>query len=388
MKNHIRFSRLFLLLGLSFLITHCGSSESEDNTNKRLGFGPTAYDIGDCSQSPLDGRDYETINFQGATQATGYFNKSFTATAFNEALTTNSYSIVDALYFNQNVNVYRIPDSRQGRCQYFDFIFEAPLAFEQKWNEVQGQSPTGGRLLGLFSTIYEKNTASLQVQLTQPTILLRGDTEKWTLIHEMTHYLFAKNRATQLDMPFPRDLQMQALQFKQQAREAKEKFDNRPRPRLAQELVQAHQSYWQANLSLDEQTALEEFTIESLLVEKLRAGEITGVNPSLNMQQAYFYMSFSAREVTRSYRRFLQELETLDLSNFPGANRKLTSLKREIRQTLRFIQEKLELVTPTHQPFISSASFTEEEESFEPDLYFHYDIEAFRKRHELMRNWD
>lgn len=388
MNNHVRFSRLLLLLTLALLTTHCGSSESEEDTNKRLGFGPTAYDIGDCQQSPSDGHDYEVLNFQGAPQSTGYFNKNFTTTAFEEALTASSYSIVEALYFDQNVNVYRVPDRRQTRCQYFEFIFEAPSVYEQKWNEVQGQSPSGGRLLGLFSTIYEKNSASLQVKLTKPTILLRADTEKWTLIHEMTHYLFAKNRSTQIDMPFPRDLQLRALQFKQQAREAKEKFDTRPRPRLAQQLVSAHQNFWKVNLDLDSQTALEEFTIESLLVEKLQSGQITGVNPSVNMQQAYFYMSFSAREVTHSYRRFLQELESIDLSAFPGANRKLTSLQQEVRQTLRFIKEKLELVTPVHQPFSSGQTVATDWESLEPDLYFHYDLEAFKNRHELMRNWD
>ncbi len=378
-------SSLFVLLLMT--VIQCGPSNKENNSNdKRLGFGPESFNIGDCNLSPLNGFDFDSNTFNGPTQSSGYFNKSLSLQAFHEALDSSSYSIVDALY-RQNVNLYRIPQTNSQNCQYFDFIFTAPEIYQQQWNVLNPRSTRRGRLLGLFTTFFEKNPSSLQVTLNQPTILLRGDTQKWTLVHEMAHYLFAKDRASQHNMPFKRELEAHALRSKNLAVLTKNQLTSNSPSSLADQLMDHYQSFWDANFELDSRGPLEEFTIESLLVEKFQLNQLTGVNGDTNIRQAYFYMSFNAREVTPSYRRFLQELEELNLQQWPSAQRKLDLLKAKIRSTLSFIEEKIQLVTPTHRPLFDIADAALDSNDFEFAFQKHYDLDELRNRHQLFLKW-
>ncbi len=370
-------------LMLSVAVAGCGSETSTSETsNKR--FGREQFDVGDCNQHPLTGTDFKQQTYSTQVQNSEYFAKEFLPGQWRAAFSSSSYSVARQL-FDEGVQIYQVPSGAAPECRYFDFL-NLPTAEAQKnWNAAKGGGAINSQLLGLFTTIYSRNSSNLQSHLTSPTILLLDSTKKWTLLHEMSHYLFAKSRARQFNLQFNSEIQQQIVNLGNSIRTRMGMYEEAPSEAIGLEVVKLFHQHFDLHFELDKRTALEEFTIESMLLEQAKASQILGISGSQDQKNALSYMRSNSRTVVNSYLKKIAELDDLDerffKNQWPAVSNEIVILTYKIERQIEFIRKKIanaETASETkkgrrHREALGKAT---------PPEHSHYDLHSFEQRHQ------
>ncbi len=363
----------------------CSPSETEEPQQKR--FGRLSYDIGDCQRSPFDGAEFSGPISQGPRQPLRLFNKDFYLEGLEATLNASSYSIANSL-FNEGVEILQVKSLSNAdlSCRYFDFLPEARGVAQSQWDSVA--SPNGGAsaLLGLFTTIYSKNSQTKETRLKDPTIMVIDQTQKWTLLHEMSHYLFAKARSRQNDLSFNSELERIVENENRRIQKLRNQLQNKETQAIAEDLLQAYVGFFRTNFELDKRTALEEFAVEGLLIDYAKQDRITDVDIKSEAQQAYLYMKRNGESVAFSYVLFLDRLrefrEFVEGKQWTSVETAIKKLISEIKTQVDFINNEIE-----------AASIYRDQQPTVPDSFrawvparAHYDLESFKRRHQMIRD--
>ena len=110
------------------------------------------------------------------------------------------------------------------------------------------------------------------------------------------------------------------------------------------ELVTYYMDFFDTNHELDVRTALEEFTIESMLLDFASTDMINGIENTNDASNAYRYMLSNSLQVLSSYRRLLFELdsttENIFKDQWPVASEAMEVLENKIEAVISFIEIK------------------------------------------------
>ena len=379
---------ILALIPLFFGLAGCGKEADDDKNFRR--FGQKNFNTGQCDNDPLVGADMTKKSFQNPMVMSDYFGKLFFPEELFESLDASSFSVGKAIH-NQGVDIFRVNSDIDQDCRYFDFLETPNEEANKKWSQSQAGGIGQAFLLGLFTTTYTRDIDSGNVKITKPTIMLLDQTQKWTLLHEMSHFLFAKARITKKRMAFNSELETQANKTRTGINQLKRRLENNGRQKQAIRLILQYEKYFDLNHKLDARTALEEFTIESMLLEYSADNLITGIKNTNDPKNAFQYMVTNSTEVLVSYRQFLRELRaTEDMLFHPQwgrAFKAMKKLKRKVRQTIQFINNKLD----TANQIRNHQAQQHEDHSlpkFQNHDGHHFDIQKFKKRHLQMQSWN
>ena len=154
-------------------------------------------DTGDCAFTPFEGDPAITKAKSFQLQSSGYFSKEIISDHLDSLLTSSGEHIANYV-MQQGVELYRVTEKSNSRCRYFAYLSTPTDKAQSNWDNNANHNDDGiTLLLGLFTTYYvpnDNNPNSTSYRLNQPTIMVREDTQKWTLLHEFSHFLFADAR--------------------------------------------------------------------------------------------------------------------------------------------------------------------------------------------------
>jgi hypothetical protein len=338
--------------------------------------------IGDCQQNPKLGSDTNYLSQSSPIVHSNYFGKRLKLDHFERSLSMSSLSLIHALY-DLGVETLKISSSSPANCRYFGFLNPAPQTLQNLWQQYQGGSSL--ELLGLFRTQFRRDSQSGQVQIQRPVILLREDTDRWTLLHEQTHFLFAQARAQEPFMIFTEELSQDADQKFRQLRMAEQKYIQQGQN--ARQILQLFETYLEINNQLFYRGPLEEFSIESMLSEKEMAGEIFPHVFAQNLSHALFYMQSNSQPTTQAWRSLLRTLDRYQNQLFNDEpqviQNHIDSLRKNIQEHMDFVEQKIAQV----QDHLIHSGIPIRERSLSMDDHPHYDFELLKKQlrqiHEL-----
>lgn len=324
-------------------MTGCGQNfEASGNPAIKLLPDYDAKAIGTCDNDPLAGDEVSLLDIDPSVSSSQYFGKRLQLDQLESSLSASSYSIALNLRL-QGVHLYHVADNPSSQCRYFAFLPSPTEKAAESWRQYSG----GGfsSLLGLFITLFSRNDGSGNVRLDNPTIMLRHNTQKWTLLHEMTHYLFAWTRAKQINMPFDRELLAEMKTIDSDIKQLESQlFFNAPAA-AAQQLANKYRRLFELSYELDKRSYLEEFAIESMLLERADKGLINHITSELDARNALEYMKSNAARVTGDYERLSEKISTLStnrLSQFSHSIRQpFVDLENDIQKLLNFIDNKV-----------------------------------------------
>ena len=350
---------LYLLLAVTLI--QCSNSDSDLAASSRKSLLPD-YDadlIGSCQFEPVDGADASNPSYDDNFYDSGYFGKKMRVDQLNQVLEGSARSI--ALHLRQlGVQVYSVDMNPRSRCQFFAFLENPTDNALASWQKLSGPSETS-RLLGLFTTFFSKNNSNGEVQLVDPTIMVRRDTHKWTLLHEMSHYLFATERASVNHMPFNNELLNQIQQKKNELRTAEREFKRNKKKAEARRLLNLAKEFLELTKTLDSRGPLEEFSIEAMLFDRYQQNLISQMIPIINIRDAYAYMQQNFNSVERDYRRlenkFAGYASLISNANFDNLAKRMTRLENRVSKMMREMFRKVEEVRLEYQ-YIEAQNFS------------------------------
>lgn len=177
---HTKFA---LLSFFALTLTSCGGGSGVSNVEPLVGNKPSA----NCPALPDQGELADNTNLQKNLTTSLVFGQKWNDAWAQAVGKTNKVETVRFLGL-QGVRVVRAPSDG---CQTFPFLQYATGNDFKIWQQALGEV-SGGTLLGLYpGREYIKNG---QVVSADYVLILRGDTDRYTLLHEMGHYLLHRYR--------------------------------------------------------------------------------------------------------------------------------------------------------------------------------------------------
>lgn len=298
--------------------------------------------VGVCSQSPDSGETVNLFDTDDTLQDSGYFSKKISINQLNRSLGASARSVTQNLQA-QGVTIYRIIADPSAECHYFYFLGRPTYGALDDWNSYAKKGKKNSELLGLFTSRFPIGP---QKVLINPTIMLRHDTQKWTLLHEQSHYLFAHALASQPNMQTENQLKNSLAAISGRIAGLKNKYIKSPSNKTALELISAHGNLFKTNMALFARGPLEEFAIESMLFERAQENKINFINQDSDVSSVYGWLKENSLEVTTALRNSILKLEDLrdiTLAKSPQTTKdKADAIIAQIQDTLDFINAKLE----------------------------------------------
>lgn len=380
-----------LLFCSCLVLAACNSNSSSGEPISLYGeLDPTNH--GECTQNPNAGRFVNLIQVDQSFQDSGYFHKIIRLGQLDEILGASAKSIASHL-IAQDVKVYRMIEDRESKCQYFSFLQAPSAKAQQTWDRLSGDSDSGGSvLLGLFTTLYSKLKGSGKVSIKEPTIMVRHDTQKWTLVHEMAHYLFAKGRIQELHMPFQDELLKEIEKNLESFQSNMESYQENNEDTYAKAAIHSFRQIFELNHKINIQGPLEEFTIESMLVERTQKDLVTHIDLRHNLRNAYRYMKSNSDVAVEMYEELLKVLlefeDTFKENNSDEVLENFDHLVIDMQNQIDFIDKKLANAYSEmlNVGVMQSSPLSNGRSSLVEKVGAHFDLEIVERQKELISN--
>ena len=279
--------------------------------------GVELADVGQCQTGPYQGAySYNPTGLSFAAENTNYFAKMMVFDHIRALYETSGWA--SALYIrNLGVPVEKVQENPKANCRYFAFLPPPSNKNRENWIEVSASDTSGGKLLGLFTSIIERNTNTGQSRLIDQQIMIREDANRWTLLHELGHYLFALENVKQPNLKFNRELQEELRVLTKEIEELREKItNNEDKEENSLLLVKKWNAFFQIGHKIHIRGALEEFSLESLLLEEYTKGRLQLIDEFIEPLNAIAYMEISARDVLSRYKRFIRRISNFKDTHF------------------------------------------------------------------------
>lgn len=222
--------------------------------------------------------------------STVHFDKKFERHHFRAVAFASGEKTIDYVQRVGDLKVWRA-NASTGGCSFFGSLGSAPSNFKDLWNKYAG-SIKGGSLLGLYLS---KNYH--EVPGHQPTIMLRDDSDRWTIVHEFLHHLFEMYREKdgQPTAEIYSAFQKNVVKLKALADSPSNLPASLKKQRLL-ELIASLTSHFDYKIHFLTDTALEEMTIETLMMNEFRKFKYL----AKNFKYSITYVIYSSKNAEKS----------------------------------------------------------------------------------------
>ncbi len=283
---------------ICFLLFNSLIACSEQKTTKKLQDKPTStiatYDTKSCKYELLEGDSADFTLVESVDFANTHFNKEYNQAHLNAILTTNISASID--FINQTgATVYKSSPIASEICQkpLFAQATALPNDLDTIWSNATGSHQDKDSLiLGLYlPKTFDQTSPSLN---SSAAIILRENTNRWTLVHEYMHHLFSQ-RAIELgyDQNYETSQLNSAIYEMRRIAQDPNKSDSSKTLLLAQPFSRYAKG-------IDNQMihfSLEEITIEATLKKLHSQGSLKYVPSGSN-----WYISVSAEKAIENYK--------------------------------------------------------------------------------------
>lgn len=274
--------RRLLIFGLALLMSACARPSFDGEDTRR---GPLVGDITDpeyrqnsCAYGFMDGPRPARLALPSRQLVTSSFDKRFDRSRLN-AVAELSPEATARLMSLDGLAVFHVPLRVSGGCAMFESLPEAPAILQSLW------AATGLRgLLGLFLP-RDRVTA---LGLDSPVIVVRADTDRYTLVHEYMHHVYNEVRENTgySDQGLMRQLEDRQRRFKAVTPFSREDGDD---PQRVTQVTDAWIDLSESMIELSENFALEEMAIEAELTAATLNGRLSRVS-SYNRRNSVQYI--------------------------------------------------------------------------------------------------
>lgn len=182
------------------------------------------------------------------------------------------------------VDAYHTRHDKEETCLLFTGIPEATGGIRSAWNEVN----TEGGLLGLFLPVNRVQDAGFASS--RPVIMLRADTDRYTLVHEYMHFVFNALREAEgkSDAELMARFKLQMANYERLGKG----LQNESKADLSA-FIDAYLALGHTMLEVVDAFPLEEMTIESILKMANARGELSHVNKqNLHSSSSYILNNY------------------------------------------------------------------------------------------------
>ena len=216
-----------------------------------------------------------------------YFEKRYNR-AFLEGILGASGVETQIYAKKAGIHTYKISAARtkKGACLFQHDLDEAPARLRQDWDEVAGADHGDGQLDGLFVAYSDGVHAG-----GQQAIMVREESSRWTLVHEMMHANFARQRAIdgtpsahQLESEMTRKYSTLKAEFSQ--------YQTSPTADLLTLVTSDANEVAHVLYAALVSGSLEEIADESLLLEEWAGGRLMNVSKS-SARNAPWYINYA-----------------------------------------------------------------------------------------------
>lgn len=297
MTKFIRFESL-LLLPCFALLTACASDSGSDGGGAEL-TGPTQsteYQKNSCIHTFDEGVNQQPSAIRSDVKVT-FFRKSVDMARLRAVSDLSSRATADFMR-GDGVDTYYVPVSvSSNACSPLSGLPQASTGLFGIWKGVDSE----GGVLGLFLPVNRVRDEGAY----RPVIMVRPDTDRYTLVHEYMHYVFNSIREQR---GFTDERFLRELDEVQKKYEGVSKVDdNSPREKVVPYL-NAWMGLASKLVELSENFALEEMTIEALLTDEARAGRLQHVT-DFNRKNSVEYIRSSAATAASIYKAVSDDFE-------------------------------------------------------------------------------
>lgn len=302
------------LAGACFFLlitTACSVEERSTAKRQRIRYEPR-YDQSVCALSKYQGDNEVSAGLsheasQGSSQriVNAFFDKRYDRSMLESVLNLSAVATGKFVTEALGGRVFRVPrDTTPGEivCPMFTELTEAPDDLRDLWERYAGTGMAGWRLAGLyFEDCGRQGFSCDDHQMVRPTILIDEARDRWTLVHEMMHFNFSRERKRNPHAPALSQLSLGAQSAKEMIKESIHHYlSSSDKSHLAR--VQAQYSWllrqWFYHVMTH--TVLEEVAIEATLFDEFLAGRFKNVSVS-SLDVALMYMERSYKKLQAEY---------------------------------------------------------------------------------------
>ncbi len=310
------FFNLAVLIAMVAALGACAYDAEEVTVRRhRIRYEPI-YDESRCFIPKTQGEDV-IVPAAEEIVTSPFFGKRYDRSILKGVLTASA--VATGRYANDLLRgrVFRVPrDTVPGAvvCPMFTELPVAPDDLRELWDRFAGGARGGWRLAGLFFEDCGRDGFSCSDrELVRPTILIDEARDRWTLVHELMHFNFSRERKRDPRMPPLSSLAKEAERRKQAVRELFAAYKKTGPDRNVLAALQAHSSWllreWFYHTMVH--TVLEEVAVEGLLVDEFLSDRLQNVSPA-SLDIALMYME-------RSLERMLAEYDSRSIKGVEGA---------------------------------------------------------------------
>lgn len=295
------------IAGIALLIfTACAFEDPKlprGGRRERIRYEPR-YDERICA-IPKDQGDSEVSSRNSKIVTSAFFGKRYDRSLLEGVLAASAIATGRFMSETLGGRVYRIPrDSSPGEevCPMFTELSEAPDDLRDLWEQYPGAGMTGWRLAGLyFEDCGREGFVCSDHEMVRPTIMIDEGRDRWTLVHEMMHFNFSRERKRDPHMPPLSALSQGAHSAKSIIKASHAVYRSAP-DRALLSRMQAQSSWltreWFYHTMVH--TVLEEVAVEGLLMDEYLLGRLKHVSPS-SLNFALKYMERSQQIMLAEY---------------------------------------------------------------------------------------
>jgi hypothetical protein len=232
-----------------------------------------------------------------------------------------------------NVVFYKTNYFTKANCGYTASLPDAPADLLEMFESA------GDKVLGMY---FSKHGQRQNDEATDPkaAILVRVDSDRWTLVHEYMHHVFSKYRKQSPHMLSDQQInQTYSTNLKSYNQKAKSVDDSDE-----DELVKVAMSLSQVNNSFMEylrRYALEEVTIEAYLAKKYDASEFKGVHKDQRISAAAYIVESVTNATNSKSQMNLNTLQNMTESEIKRLQNFSDSVAEEAIKQLRLDRDQI-----------------------------------------------
>lgn len=271
---------LILLFTQATLITSCGVKKTAMPDVPDLNY--SAY-----SSCYAGLNDRSTPRASGVVDS-GYFGKLIDRRDLNELLGDDIRSSASHAT-RESLSLYVVNSSADGGCSSFSFLPIPSTHLYDYWRQAAGGAGVGS-LLGLYKE--DCGDGCRADRVINPLVMLNACTDRWTMVHEMTHHNFNVQRKRYRPLDADENVIVSLQNEMNILNEVTSAFNTAPTDYLGMQVVHSLDNVRDLMIRFVYQTSFEEVTIESMLMREFANGSLMNV-PADSVNNAISYIRYS-----------------------------------------------------------------------------------------------